>query len=154
MRSRSALKNVIMSLAYEIILVLFALFMPRLIIGTYGSEVNGLTSTVTQVLQILNLLQAGAVGASIFQMYKPVAERDYVQVSRVIRASQRYFTKIGSIFLALVLVLAPAMGFGIKSELELWEKTLAFVILGLNGAFYFFFTSWFDILFSSHHMPI
>lgn len=150
MRSRSALKNVIMSLAYEIILVLFGLVMPRLIIGTYGSEVNGLTSTVTQVLQILNLLQAGAVGASIFQMYKPVAERNYVQVSRVIRASQRYFTKIGSIFLVLVLFLAPVMGFGIRSELALWEKNLAFLILGLNGAFYFFFTSWFDILFSSH----
>lgn len=150
MRTRSALKNVLLSLAYEIVLVLFGLVVPRLIIGAYGSEVNGLTSTVTQVLQILNLLQAGAVGASIFQMYKPVAEHDYLQVSRVLRASRRYFVKIGSIFLLLVFLLAPIMGFGIKSGLPLWEKTLAFVILGLNGAFYFFFTSWFDILFSSH----
>ena len=73
MRSLSTLKNMIASLACEIMLVLFGLVVPRLIIETYGSEVNGLTSTITQVLSILNLLQAGAVGASIFQMYKPIA---------------------------------------------------------------------------------
>ncbi len=150
MRSLSALKNVIMSLLYEVMLILFGLVVPRLIIETYGSEVNGLTSTVTHVLSILNLLQAGAVGASIFQMYKPVADKDYLQVSRVIDSSKRYFRKIGLIFLLLVFVITPFMSAGVESEIALWEKAFAFILLGLNGSFYFFFTSWFDILFSSH----
>ena len=140
----------ITSLAYEIMLILFGLVVPRLIIETYGSEVNGLTSTITHILTILNLLQAGAVGASIFEMYKPVAEKDYYKESLVLESSRRYFRKIGLIFLVLVLVLAPIMGIGIKSDIAPWEKTLAFVLLGLNGAAYFFFTSWYDILFSSH----
>lgn len=140
----------IMSLTYEIMLILFGLIVPKLIIGTYGSEVNGLTSTITHILSILNLLQAGAVGASIFQMYKPVAEKDYLQVSRIIDSSRRYFRKIGIIFLLLVVVVTPFMSMGMDSELALWEKALAFIILGVNGAFYFFFFSWFDILFSSH----
>ena len=140
----------IVSLAYEIMLILFGLIVPRLIIDTYGSEVNGLTSTITHILSILNLLQAGAVGASIFQMFKPVAEKDYLQVSRIIDSSKRYFRKIGIIFLLLVVVVAPFMAIGTESSLEIWEKALAFVILGVNGSFYFFFTSWFDILFSSH----
>lgn len=150
MRSLSTLKNVAMSLLYEVMLILFGLVVPRLIIGTYGSEVNGLTSTITHILQILNILQAGAVGASIFQMFKPVAEKDYYQVSKVIEASRRYFRKIGTIFLLLVLIVTPFMSVGTESALEIWEKALAFIILGVNGAFYFFFTSWFDILFSSH----
>ena len=150
MRSLSTLKNMIASLACEIMLVLFGLVVPRLIIETYGSEVNGLTSTITQVLSILNLLQAGAVGASIFQMYKPVAEKDYIQVSQIIDSSKRYFRKIGFVFLLLVLVVTPFMTAGTRSSLKIWEESLAFIILGLNGAFYFFFTSWFDILFSSH----
>lgn len=150
MRSKNALRNLIVSLLYEGILIAFGLVVPRLIIETYGSEVNGLTSTITHILSILNLLQAGAVGASIFQMFKPVAEKDYVQVSRVIDASKRYFRKIGLIFLLLVLAITPFVSMGVKSEIALWEKALAFIILGLNGSFYFFFTSWFDILFSSH----
>ena len=116
-----------MSLLYEVMLILFGLIVPKLIIGTYGSEVNGLTSTVTHTLSILNLLQAGAVGASIFQMYKPVAEKDYLQVSRVIEASKRYFRKIGLVFLLLVLAITPFMSFGVKSELAVWEKAFAFI---------------------------
>jgi len=150
MRSLSTLKNMIMSLTYEIMLVLFGLIVPRLIIETYGSEVNGLTSTITHILTILNLLQAGAVGASIFRMYKPVADKDYLEISKIIDSSRRYFYKIGVIFLLLVLIVTPFMSVGTESALAVWEKASAFIILGINGAFYFFFTSWFDILFSSH----
>ncbi len=150
MRSLSTLKNMIMSLTYEIMLILFGLVVPRMIIDTYGSEVNGLTSTITHILSILNLLQAGAVGASIFQMYKPVAEKDYYQISMVLESSRRYFRKIGVIFLALVLVAAPIMSLTTESELAVWEQLLAFLILGANGMIYFLFTAWYDILFSSH----
>ena len=156
MRSLSALKNLIMSLLYELILIVFGLIVPRMIIQTYGSEVNGLTSTITQTLSILNLLQAGAVGASIFQMFKPVAEKDYYQQSLVLESSKRYFRKLGGIFLLLVAVAAPVMAVftksaeGTVSALAVWEKLVAFLILGINGSFYFFFSSWYDILFSSN----
>ncbi len=150
MRSLSTLKNMITSLAYEIMLILFGLIVPRLIIETYGSEVNGLTSTITHILTILNLLQAGAVGASVFEMYKPVAEKDYYKESLVLESSRRYFRRVGLVFLFLVVVLAPIMGIGIESDIATWEKTLAFILLGVNGAAYFFFTSWYDILFASH----
>jgi len=139
MRSLSTLKNMIMSLTYEIMLVLFGLIVPRLIIETYGSEVNGLTSTITHILTILNLLQAGAVGASIFRMYKPVADKDYLEISKIIDSSRRYFYKIGVIFLLLVLIVTPFMSVGTESALAVWEKASAFIILGINGAFYFFF---------------
>lgn len=150
MRSKNTLKNMIASLSYEIMLILFGLVAPKLIIDTYGSEVNGLSSTIHQILQILNLLQAGAVGASIFQMFKPVADKDYNKISIVLDASRKYFWKIGSVFLLLMFIVAPIMSMSTKSDISVWEKIIAFIILGLNGAFYFFFTSWFDILFSSH----
>ena len=150
MRSKNTLKNMIASLSYEIMLIIFGLIAPKLIIDTYGSEVNGLSSTVHQILQILNLLQAGAVGASIFQMFKPVADKDYKKISIVLDASRKYFWKIGSVFLLLMFIIAPVMSLSTESDISVWEQILAFIILGLNGAFYFFFTSWFDILFSSH----
>lgn len=150
MRARNTMKNLIASLVCEIVIIAFGFVVPRLIIDAYGSEVNGLTSTIHQILQILNLLQAGAVGASIFQMFKPVAEKDYYQISRVMAASRRYFFKIGFIFLASIFVVAPIFGFTLDGNLGVFEIIIAFIILGVNGAGYFFFTSWFDILFSSH----
>ncbi len=150
-RSKSTLKNLVFQFAYELLILLFGFIAPRWIIETYGSAVNGLTSTINQLLQILNLLQIGAVGASIFEMYKPVAEKDYRTISLIIDSSKRYFKKMGTIFLAGVVVAAPIIAYMKADEgIPVWAIVLSVIILGLNGSFYFFFTSWFDIMFSPH----
>lgn len=151
MRSFNFLRNAIVSILYELIIIAFSLVVPRLIIGAYGSEVNGLASTINNVLHILTLLQAGAAGASIFQMFKPVAEKDYEKISIIMDSSRRYFCLIGSIFMVLVFAVSPVFGLLAKSEtVSFTEKLLAFLILGANGSLYIFFVSYFDVLFSSH----
>jgi O-antigen/teichoic acid export membrane protein len=151
MRTKNALRNTAFSLLLEVLLLIFGMIMPRLIILTYGSAVNGLTSAINQILSILNLLQAGAVGASIFEMYKPVAEKDYQRISLIMDASKRYFFKLGLIFLGLVMAIAPLVAIS-KADAEIgkWEILISVIILGINGAYYFFILSWYDILFSSH----
>ena len=151
MRSFNFLRNAFVSILYELIIIGFGLVVPRLIIGAYGSEVNGLASTINNVLHILTLLQAGAAGASIFQMFKPVAEKDYEKISIIMDSSRRYFCLIGSIFMVLVFAVSPLFGLLAKSEsVSFSEKLIAFLILGANGSLYIFFVSYFDVLFSSH----
>ncbi|NLE63088.1 MAG: hypothetical protein GX612_04535, partial [Bacteroidales bacterium] len=151
MRTKNALRNTAFSLLLEVLLLIFGMIMPRLIILTYGSAVNGLTSAINQILSVLNLLQAGAVGASIFEMYKPVAEKDYQRISLIMDASKRYFFKLGLVFLGLVMAIAPLVAIS-KADAEIgkWEILISVIILGINGAYYFFILSWYDILFSSH----
>ena len=93
------MKNLFFSLAYEALLILLGLILPKLIIATYGSEVNGLTSTINQILIVINLLQAGAVGASIYQMYAPVANNDQEEINRIMSTSQRYFRRLEPFFI-------------------------------------------------------
>lgn len=151
MRSKNAMRNATLSFSYELILVIFGLIVPKLIIKTYGDAVNGLTGTINQILNIINLLQAGAAGAFIFRMFKPVAEKNYEEVSKVLYASKRYFRKIGYVFLGLVLLVGPIFAFFKQvGNLDWIEIFLGFVILGVNGAFYLLFISWYDILFSPH----
>ena len=136
MRSKNAVYNLVFSITYELMLVILGLIFPRLIINVFGSSVNGLTQTIAQILQLLSLLQAGAIGASIFQLFKPVAEKDYNLVGSIMSASRRYFTKIGVVFLVLVVVFAPILALaGDDSGILPLEKVLAFAILGLNGSF-------------------
>lgn len=125
--------------------------MPRLIILTYGSAINGLSATIFHIISILNLIQAGAVGASILAMYKPVAEENYNQISIILNSSKIYFSRLGYIFLFLILTLSPFVAF-YKSDFNIskLEIFLSMLILGINASYSFFFTSWYDILFSSH----
>ena len=58
MRSKKAIKNIISSLIQQIITIICGLVLPRAIIGTFGSSVNGLVSSITQFLAYITLLES------------------------------------------------------------------------------------------------
>ena len=58
MRSKKALKNIISSLLLQLITIICGLILPRAIIGEYGSNVNGLISSITQFLTYITLLES------------------------------------------------------------------------------------------------
>ena len=150
MRSKNAFKNLVASLACELVIFAFGLIVPRLVILSYGDAVNGLTQTINRLLSLINLIQAGAVGAAIYQMYKPVADNDYETQGAIIASSKRYFTKIGIIYLAVAMIVAFLSASYLKSaDISFYEIVFSFVILATNGSLYFF-TSKFDVVFSSY----
>ena len=134
----------------QVVVLVFGFIMPRLIILTYGSAINGLTATIHQILSVLNLLQAGAIGASIFAMFKPVADSNYRQISLILNSSRKYFKRLGWLFLLLTFILAPIIAINNSDiSISFLEILSAFLILGVNASFTFFFYSRYDILFSS-----
>jgi hypothetical protein len=50
MRIKNVLRNTSWELAYEFTVILLGFLAPRYIILTYGSEVNGLQSTIMQIV--------------------------------------------------------------------------------------------------------
>ena len=151
MRTKNALRNLIVSLLYEVFILALGLIIPRFIILSYGDSINGLTQTINRLLTLVNLLQAGAVGASIFQMFKPVAEGDYETQSAIMYASKKFFNKMGVIYLLIVMVCAVFYGFYLQEDtLTPIEVILSFAVLALNGSLYFFFTARHDILCTSY----
>lgn len=153
MRSRNVLRNTCFSLALEVLMLAFGLIMPRWIILTYGSNVNGLTSTINQIIGVINLLQAGAVGASIFEMYKPVAAGNYKAISMIYTSSKRYFNRLGCVFFLSILAVIPYVVWSqSRSGLPPWTIAASMLILGINAGYNFFFYACYDIIFSAHQM--
>ena len=103
--SDSRIKNTLLSTSLniieQVIAMIFGLIVPRLVIKTFGSEVNGLTAFITQLLNVFALLQAGMIGASIFALYEPLAKKDYDQMNIIVDSSSRFFRKIAGIFFSL-----------------------------------------------------
>lgn len=151
MRSKNAFKNLLIYLLYEAFSFAFVIVFPRFIIGIYGSEINGLTSTITRVLALINLIQAGAVGAAIYQMYKPVAENDYETQSSIIYSSRKFYNKIAIIFSLCSIAVGVFYSFYLRSDvLQWWEILLSFLILSVNGTAALLVTSICDIFLSPH----
>jgi len=149
-RVSSVLKNTVWELAYYLIVVILGFLAPRYIILIYGSAVNGLSATITQVLNVILLLQAGAATAAIYSLYKPIAEEDIMEVSAKLSSATSYFKKLSIIFLVLMVGAAVVTAFVIESEISPILIFAAFIIMGFKSFLDLYFTSTYRILFTAY----
>ena len=68
--------NSISAIALQLVSLAVGLITPRIMLYYYGSEINGLISSLTQFFSYFMLVEAGLAGASIYALYKPLANRD------------------------------------------------------------------------------
>ncbi len=150
-RTKNTLLSTFSNIFEQLIAMAFGLVVPRLVIKTYGPEVNGLTSFIQQILNVFQLLQAGMIGAAIFELYKPIAEKAYDRINEIVNATTKFFYRVGSIFAFLVLMVIPFILYReTDSVFRQWEIICATVIMGLNGTLTFFFDARYDIIISSY----
>ena len=97
--------NLVSSLVYQLITIVCGFILPRYFLMYYGSEVNGLVSSVTQFLGVISLAECGVGAVVQSTLYKPLADRDMVSVSKVVLSAERFFRSIAYIFLGYVVVL-------------------------------------------------
>ena len=72
--------NLISSLAYQVVLISLSFLLPRLYLENFGSEVNGVLSTIKQIFTYMVLLEAGVGLATTQALYKRIGEKDYVRI--------------------------------------------------------------------------
>ena len=91
--------NLISSLIYQLVLISLSFLLPRLYLENFGSEVNGVLSTVKQIFTYMCLLEAGVGLATTQALYKRIGEKDYKSASSVLSATNAYYRKTGIIYL-------------------------------------------------------
>lgn len=97
--------NTIASLAYQVSVVVYNFIWPRLIIGTYGSEVNGWVASITQMLSLISLCDMGIGPVIKSNLYEPLLKKDKKRIDEIYSSASRFFNKIAMIFIAYVIAL-------------------------------------------------
>lgn len=97
--------NLASSLLFQLITLVCGFVLPRFFLSYYGSEVNGLVSSITQFLGFISLAECGVGAVVQSALYKPLADNDMVSVSKILISSERFFRRIAYILLAYVAVL-------------------------------------------------
>ena len=146
MRSKQAFKNVISSIALQLIIVITGIYIPQLMITTYGSEINGMVSSITQFITYLSLVEAGIGNASIVALYGPLATKNQDGINGVLAAAKKFYSKSGCIFTILLLGLAIIFPMisekGIDPALSRWMV----LVLGSSVLIDFFFLGKYRVL--------
>lgn len=123
-RQKNSINNLVWGLLGNVITSLVAIIIPRLFIVNYGSEVNGLLSSIRQIYVYLALLEIGVGDASVVALYGPIGREDHDACNRILSATNKYYKKIGLIYAGCVIVL------GIVYPL-LIDTTIPYITCGL-----------------------
>lgn len=97
--------NTITAIFYQITVIVCGLILPKFIISSFGSNVNGLISSITQFISVIAFLDLGVGTVVQSSFYKPLSNNDNDGISRIYVSSNRFFKKIAIILVVYVCIL-------------------------------------------------
>jgi len=131
-------KNLISSVVYQVVLISLSFLLPRLYLENFGSQVNGVLSTIKQIFAYMCLLEAGVGLATTQALYKKIGEKDYESASGVLSATHRYYIKTGVVYSLIVLVIAVVYSYVIPTGIS-GHVVFAMVVLNALPALFSYF---------------
>jgi len=139
MRAKKALANIIVSFLLNIITAICGFVVSRIIIASFGSEINGLISSINQFLSYIALIEGGVGGVVRASLYKPLAKADTVAISRILKATENFFKKVAYIFVGYVLVLSIAYPYLVENSFQEFYTSLLIIIMGISTFVQYYF---------------
>jgi len=141
--------NLLWQFIYQVTFLILGLVLPRFVIGAYGSEVNGLTSTIKQVILVVSLANAGISTAVTYSLYKPVAENDKALIASTIKNANLIYRRMSFVTLTLGTVASVILAFFQKGSLPALHVFIACFLTCFQTALGFYYTAVHNIFFTA-----
>lgn len=104
-RKKIVALNTFSSMLLQGITVIVGFILPKLFLDYYGSEMNGLISSITQFLGFITLMELGIGAVVQSALYKPLVSNDEKLVSQIMKSAQNFFNKIAIAYVVYTIVL-------------------------------------------------
>ena len=111
-------KNLTSALIYQISHMIYGLLIPKMTLEAFGSDINGLVSSITQFLSFISLFEGGLGAVALSELYRPIEEKNNEQVKNVIRSCQGFFHKIAVFFVIYTIVLSNTYSFFVRDKYD------------------------------------
>ena len=105
MRSKKAFLNISSNFMLQIITILYGFIVPKIIITNFGSDINGLISSITQFLAYISLLESGFGPVVKATLYKPLSKKDNKEIANILKTSEKFFRNIAKVFIIYIIAL-------------------------------------------------
>ncbi len=139
MQNKILFYNSISPLIYQVSTIICGFVLPRLILGYYGTEVNGLVNSITQFLAIISFLELGVGAVVQSSLYKPLADKDNITVSKVITSADKFFRRLGYILAIYVVVMLFYYPYLVKQNFSFTFTATLIVAISIRSFAQYFF---------------
>lgn len=151
-RKRKLYYNTAVSLLHQLVTLVCGFILPRFFLVTYGSEVNGLVSSVTQFLGFISLCECGVGAVVQSALYKPLADHDMQAVSQILKSSSRFFRKVAYILLAYVAVLTIAYPLITLGTFDYWYTASLILVIAVSTFAQYYFSISYRLLLNADQL--
>lgn len=132
-------KNLVIGVLGQLCTVFLGIIVPKLILTSYGSEVNGLLASITNIYSYIALVETGMAASVCQALYKPIANKDREEMNAVMAAANKYYHKTGVVYLLLVGLFSAIYPMLIQTEIP-WHTVVSVILLnGLGNVVNYFF---------------
>lgn len=136
---RQTKANIAAAVIYQLTAAVCSLILPRFVLLYFGSDVNGMLQSISQLLTYTMIMEFGIGGLVTASFYKPLAMNDREAVSDIFNNAKSYFNKVSFAYVVLVALLAVGAKAVIKTDFDFWYVSLMVLILGANYYFSYYF---------------
>lgn len=137
---------------YQVLNLLIGLIIPKFYTELFGSVYNGLNQSVTQVMNLLHVLQLGISAAAIQMMFRPIAESDERNIAAIYWDTGRQYRKMGYVFLGVIVPIIICFPFLLKEDLS-YHIVVAFLLFRtISSAMEYFFQAKYSVIMVAHNL--
>lgn len=146
MRSKQALKNMLSNIILQVLVAVSGIIIPRFFIKVYGSDINGMVSSITQFITYIGIVEAGIGTASTVALYGPLAKDDKEGINHILSAVKKFYRKSGWLFVALTVILIGVYPIFVRDQVSSSLVRWMIIILASSNAIDFFFLGKYRVL--------
>lgn len=128
MRKKNTYRNLLVTFVYQIVYILCGLVIPQVIINKFGSETNGLITSVTQFITYITIMESGFGLAVKAMLYKPLAKNDKSKITSILYTTNSFFKKLSKILIVYVVILCFVYPFLINSSFS-YTYTISLILI-------------------------
>lgn len=146
MRNKISIINISSGILSQLILILSAFIIKNMFISTYGSTINGLVSSLEQIISGLAIVEAGIGTAAMYELYKPIHQKEKSKINDIMYSVKKLYIKSGIIYMIIILLMCIFYPYISNNKVSDYETRLLIIIISSSGVIEFLFFSKYKVL--------
>lgn len=147
-RRKKLYLNTVTALLNQVITLICGFILPRYLLAYFGSDVNGLVTSMTRFLSVISFLELGIGPVIQSNLYKPLADNDTDMISKIVVSAERFYRRIAYIFLVYIVVLLFVFP-SINTEYDFWFTASLLVIISISTFAQYYFGITYQVFLNS-----
>lgn len=147
MRTKTALKNVIVSIGSYGFLLIIGLLVRKLLLDNFDVELIAYDGLISNIFSLMAIADLGTSGLFNYRMYQAFAEEDKARISKVISMFRVAYCLTGAIMTALCVIVFFLLPVIFEGKVHLWGYfRIMYVIYAASTIGTYFFGYWQSLL--------